>query len=59
MRQKITESHLKRIIAESIQNVLNEDYDSSMEELEEGWLGDKVNQGKAAMSTLFQPNQDM
>ena len=57
MTKRISESQLKRIIAESIQNVLNEDYDSSMEELEEGWLGDKLNQGKAAMTTLFQKNR--
>lgn len=45
---RLTESELNKIIKESVERVISEN------EMEEGWLGDKWNQAKAAGNTMFQ-----
>ena len=52
-RIRLTESQLNDIIRESLYNVLNE------EDMEEGWLSNKFKQGKQALKTAFQDNDDM
>ena len=52
-RIRLTESQLNDIIRESVYNVLNE------EDMEEGWLSNKFKQGKQALKTAFQDNDDM
>ena len=52
-RIRVTESQLNDIIRESVYNVLNE------EDMEEGWLSNKFKQGKQALKTAFQDNNDI
>ena len=50
---RLTESELHRIIEESATNILTEN------DMEEGWLSNKFKQGKQALKTAFQDNDDM
>lgn len=52
-RIRLTESQLHDIIRESVYNVLNE------EDMEEGWLSNKLKQGKQALKTAFQDSDEM
>ena len=64
MKQTLTESQLRAIIAESISNVLKETENIDAEMMEENvedesWLGDKWNQARTAANTFTQRNGDM
>ena len=52
-RIRLTESQLNDLIRESVYNVLNE------EDMEEGWLSNKLKQGKQALKTAFQDSDEM
>lgn len=51
---KLNEQDLHRIIMESVNAILEQD----VEEIEEGWLGDKWNQTKTAVNTALQQSGD-
>lgn len=47
---RLSEEQLTQLVAESTMRILKES------DIDEGWFGDKFNQGKAAASTLFNKN---